>query len=85
VISVVGVLVFAGLTAWDTHRLKTEYLHGEMDGETTERSAILGALALPEFHQHVYAATPAIRPEERVMISHTQCATEKREDLAAAE
>ena len=46
VISVVGVLVFAGLTAWDTQRLKTEYLHGGMDGETTERSAILGALSL---------------------------------------
>jgi uncharacterized protein len=46
VISVVGVLVFAGLTAWDTQRLKSEYLYGGMDGETTERSAILGALSL---------------------------------------
>ena len=46
VISVVGVLVFAGLTAWDTQRLKTEYLHGGMDGEATERSAIMGALSL---------------------------------------
>jgi uncharacterized protein len=46
VISVVGVLVFAGLTAWDTQRLKTEYLYGAMDGETAERSAILGALSL---------------------------------------
>ena len=45
-ISVVGVLVFAGLTAWDTQRLKTEYLYGAMDGETTERSAIIGALSL---------------------------------------
>ena len=46
VISVVGVLVFAGLTAWDTQRLKNEYLYGAMDGETTERSAIIGALSL---------------------------------------
>jgi uncharacterized protein len=46
VISVVGVLVFAGLTAWDTQRLKTEYLYGAIDGETAERSAILGALSL---------------------------------------
>jgi FtsH-binding integral membrane protein len=46
VISVVGVLVFAGLTAWDTQRLKTEYLYGAMDGEATERSAIIGALSL---------------------------------------
>jgi len=46
VISVVGVLVFAGLTAYDTQRLKTEYLYGAMDGETAERSAIIGALSL---------------------------------------
>jgi FtsH-binding integral membrane protein len=46
VVSVVGVLVFAGLTAWDTQRLKEEYLYGAMDGETAERAAILGALSL---------------------------------------
>jgi FtsH-binding integral membrane protein len=46
VISVVGVLVFAGLTAYDTQRLKSEYLYGAMDGDTTERSAISGALSL---------------------------------------
>ena len=46
VISAVGVLVFAGLTAWDTQRLKSEYLYGAMDGDTTERSAINGALSL---------------------------------------
>ena len=46
VISVIGVVVFAGLTAWDTQRLKNEYLYGAMDGETTERSAIIGALSL---------------------------------------
>ncbi len=46
VISVVGVLVFAGLTAYDTQRLKEEYLYGAMDGDTAERSAILGALSL---------------------------------------
>jgi FtsH-binding integral membrane protein len=46
VISVVGVLVFAGFTAYDTQRLKSEYLYGAMDGETTERSAIMGALSL---------------------------------------
>jgi hypothetical protein len=45
-ISVIGVLVFSGLTAWDTQRLKNEYLYGAMDGETAERSAILGALSL---------------------------------------
>jgi uncharacterized protein len=46
VVSVVGVLVFAGLTAWDTQRLKNEYIYGAMDGEAMERSAIMGALSL---------------------------------------
>jgi len=46
VISIAGVLVFAGLTAYDTQRLKNEYLYAAMDGETAERSAILGALSL---------------------------------------
>jgi FtsH-binding integral membrane protein len=46
IVSVVGVLVFAGLTAWDTQRLKEEYLHGAMEGEALEKSAIMGALSL---------------------------------------
>ncbi len=45
-ISTIGVLVFSGLTAWDSQRLKRQYLYGAMDGETTERSAIVGALSL---------------------------------------
>ena len=45
-ISVIGVIVFAGLTAWDTQRLKNEYLYGAMDGDAVERSAISGALSL---------------------------------------
>ena len=27
-VSVIGVLVFAGLTAWDTQRLKNDYIYG---------------------------------------------------------
>ena len=46
IISVVGVLVFAGLTAYDTQRIKNEYIYGAMDGEVMERSAIMGALSL---------------------------------------
>jgi FtsH-binding integral membrane protein len=46
IISVVGVMVFAGLTAWDTQRLKNEYIYGAMDGETAQRNAIMGALSL---------------------------------------
>jgi FtsH-binding integral membrane protein len=45
-VSVIGVIVFSGLTAWDTQRLKNEYLYGAMDGEAVERSAISGALSL---------------------------------------
>jgi uncharacterized protein len=46
VISVIGVLVFAGLTAWDTQRLKNEYIHASMEGEVLEKAAIMGALSL---------------------------------------
>jgi hypothetical protein len=46
VISLVGVLVFAGLTAWDTQRLKNEYLYGAFDGDAADRAAIMGALSL---------------------------------------
>jgi uncharacterized protein len=48
VISIVGVLVFAGLTAWDTQRLKNEYIYGyaSAGGDVAERAAITGALSL---------------------------------------
>ena len=46
IVSIVGVLVFAGLTAWDTQRLKNEYVYGAMEGDVAERSAIMGALSL---------------------------------------
>ena len=47
-VSVGGVLVFAGLTAWDTQRLKNDYIYGYAmhGGAVAERSAILGALSL---------------------------------------
>ena len=46
IISVVGVLVFAGLTAYDTQRIKSEYTYGAMQGDVMEKSAISGALSL---------------------------------------
>lgn len=46
VISGVGVLVFSGLTAVDTQRLKSEYIYGAMDGDNAERTAVIGALSL---------------------------------------
>jgi len=45
VISVVGVLVFAGLTAWDTQRIKEMYSVND-DGTIAGRKAIMGALTL---------------------------------------
>jgi FtsH-binding integral membrane protein len=44
-ISVVGVLVFAGLTAWDTQRIKEMYDVND-DGTIAGRKAIMGALTL---------------------------------------
>ncbi|ALI54925.1 Bax inhibitor-1/YccA family protein [Celeribacter marinus] len=47
-ISVIGVLIFAGLTAWDTQKIKTDYIaHAHaMDSEWLAKSAIMGALNL---------------------------------------
>lgn len=47
-ISVIGVLIFAGLTAFDTQRIKNEYIaHAQaMDSEWLAKSAIMGALTL---------------------------------------
>jgi FtsH-binding integral membrane protein len=44
-ISVVGVLVFTGLTAWDTQRLKSEYL-AYAGTQNTDKLAVMGALSL---------------------------------------
>ena len=44
-ISVIGVLVFAGLTAYDTQRIKEMYFAGD-DYATAGRKAIMGALSL---------------------------------------
>jgi hypothetical protein len=44
-ISVIGVLIFAGLTAWDTQQIKTMYdVHD--DGTVAGRNAVMGALRL---------------------------------------
>jgi len=47
-ISVLGVLIFAGLTAYDTQRIKNDYIqHAQaMDQEWLGKSAIMGALSL---------------------------------------
>lgn len=49
-ISVIGVLIFAGLTAFDTQRLKNEYVHFSQMGREgalyLQKGAIMGALSL---------------------------------------
>jgi hypothetical protein len=45
-ISVLGVLIFAGLTAWDTQKLKLVYAAQSGDTAVMEKSAIMGALTL---------------------------------------
>ena len=44
-ISVIGVVVFTGLTAWDTQRIKEMYTAND-DGTIAGKKAIMGALAL---------------------------------------
>jgi hypothetical protein len=45
IISIVGVIVFSGLTAWDTQRIKEMYFAGD-DDVVAGRKAIMGALSL---------------------------------------
>ncbi|MEL7106612.1 MAG: Bax inhibitor-1/YccA family protein [Pseudomonadota bacterium] len=47
-ISILGVLIFAGLTAYDTQRIKTEYVaHAQhADQDWLDKSGIMGALSL---------------------------------------
>jgi uncharacterized protein len=45
VISILGVLIFAGLTAWDTQRIKEMYDVND-DGTIAGRKAVMGALKL---------------------------------------
>jgi FtsH-binding integral membrane protein len=44
-ISIIGVLVFTGLTAWDTQRIKETYWEGD-EAVVAGKKAIMGALAL---------------------------------------
>ncbi|EPY02437.1 Bax inhibitor-1 family protein [Magnetospirillum fulvum] len=46
VISAAGVLIFAGLTAFDTQRIKEMYWEGANYGDTATKTAVMGALSL---------------------------------------
>jgi hypothetical protein len=46
VVSVLGVLIFTGLTAWDTQKIKNTYYTLGGDTAVAGKAAIMGALAL---------------------------------------
>ena len=46
VISVIGVLVFTGLTAYDTQRIKSEFIAYGMEGAMATKTAVMGAVSL---------------------------------------
>lgn len=45
-ISILGVLIFAGLTAWDTQRLKSDYDYLAQDNQLMQKASVMGALSL---------------------------------------
>jgi len=45
-VSAIGVLVFAGLTAYDTQRIKDTYFAVAGNAELAAKSAVMGALSL---------------------------------------
>lgn len=45
-INILGILIFAGLTAWDTQRLKDTYYYVAGNSEAEAKSSIMGALSL---------------------------------------
>ena len=45
-ISVLAVIIFTGLTAYDTQKLKQIYYSASSDEETIKKTAIMGALSL---------------------------------------
>jgi len=45
IVSIIGVVVFAGLTAWDTQKIKEMYSAAD-DDQSSGRKAVMGALAL---------------------------------------
>lgn len=45
-ISVIGVLVFTGLTAFDTQRIKNDFIEHRMSGGLATKTAVMGAVSL---------------------------------------
>jgi FtsH-binding integral membrane protein len=45
-LSIAGVVIFTGLVAWETQRLKETYAYGSNAGEANDKLAVMGALSL---------------------------------------
>ena len=57
VISIIGVLIFVGLTAYDTQKIKNMYLVSD-SGELMGKKAVMGALTLiSRFHKSFHNAS----------------------------
>jgi hypothetical protein len=68
-VSVIGVLVFAGLTAYDTQRIKTMYYEGDSADDCRPQGDHGRAEPVPQLHQHVHV--PAAVPRQpRVTAGH---------------
>ena len=70
-ISVIGVVVFVGLTAYDTQRIKADYVRVRLcrgHGRGGQAQRLRCARPLPELHQPVpvHAAVHGRAPEQRV-------------------
>lgn len=46
IVSFLGVIIFSGLTAWDTQKLKAFGMNNQMTSELAQKGAIMGALTL---------------------------------------
>jgi FtsH-binding integral membrane protein len=46
ILNYLGVLIFVGLTAWDTQKIKQMLSMAEDTGETAQKVALMGALSL---------------------------------------
>ena len=58
VISVLGVLIFTGLTAYDTQKLKNLYQQIAGHGEALARASIMGGVEpISRLYQHVHLPT----------------------------
>jgi hypothetical protein len=46
VISIIGILIFVGLTAFETQRIKTDFIEYRMEGGLATKTAVMGAVGL---------------------------------------